>query len=1518
MHRLFFVILLCIAYASPTLGALSLTTPLGLPASVTNGGNITSSIELISRYYFSCISTDVESGYTFRAAYIRHENRTYGVNVTSALTLIPPFTGIPGGYTTNAVTCALFHMRPPTDFPLSTYCTGIDLPATATYVIPVGLTYQVTYTCEWSETTSVASARHTASQTFDNVRPMWPHAPSFDGPSFVAPGSYVGYFNMDNAVSTQSRTFGLTLKTSDGAHTGLYALGYQFLVLFDSPGLPSVRYRVSYPYNIDTENPESVRLGTIEYARHALLGRQFARTSEPSLYPGNTYRVRIWMQSPFFVGGIRQIFDTTRDTLVRTSDPIKDKPAVLSPRSNYVASSDAEFVVASVRWWDAYDVNSTLRFVFTRITSAPVIVADVTIRLNYRFSQTIPSIKIPRHTDSFEGGTHEGFADILPGVYNISVSFWSADFGGWSPPEFVTNVTILSLPFPSQTVSNVGTLALSPVVRAVGYGRTGMSKSWFVVVELPRIYVYNLSLSTTHTASELSGGSQFYDTGLSYSLGSQVCITDDGIIVMHKSLSKISLYTIGANGNVSVIVDTPQSQSFSTVLAVAYSRLSTMPLLTSRWQTAATSHAICLNAFDTNDFYGAWCAQISGFQAVSGSAFFTSLRPIEHPALSYDQVDYITTSHVPDIMWAIGRDGFGTRLCAINVTAKASRCRIIVGTVYENPVLWPHLDGVRLLLVAPTTELSRFGVTVPCDTLDCRCNVELFVTMASLNGTGNGIVSLDYQLTRAYKSGVPFSTTILADPYSIALSLNGADPRFNDSYAVTRSSTGSVAIFRRGHILQFELAPDPGVPIDSTLTTALVYDPVARVLVQVGATSFKFGVRHRFRTFRINPAIPPIVAPIVPEAEYEVGSLPITYQFQTHNERGTIFARVVDRATNDSYVFTLPESPVSSATTLISLVAQGSAMSVQHATGGDGHSLRLLAETVNPPIIPDGNFSVFVGYTDFESGITVTALLYENVLLYTTHVPDCSGNGILTLAACTCNATFHGPICNQTLAQCSTQHCPEWYECTPTIAGNFSCIVNCPNCGTHGFCNDIHSCTCDDGWEGALCGERTCPVCGEHGTCVDGACDCDEGWAPPLCVEPVCPNCGDHGVCVAGYCNCDPGWLGDVCDEVPCPDCGAHGDCVDGLCVCTGGWTNELCDEPPCPACAEHGTCENGECVCDVGWTGDLCDEQFCPDCGPHGSCVGEVCVCVGGWTGGACHIPPCPICGENGVCVDGLCDCDAGWTGTLCDERICPDCGSHGECVDGLCDCVGGWSGPLCDEPPCPACATHGTCFNGTCVCGSGWTGALCEFPPCQLHSTRVNGSCTCDSGYFGNDCSCTESCGVHGACESATCICADGYYGAICSMSQLVCDGVVCGGGNATCARSPMDDTTIVCTPPPPPGCNCRFGGTCENATNPDACTCEVGTFGPYCNLTQAACATTHCEYDITRRTCAETVGGVMECITPVAPVDDFDEDRYTLGGAAIAGAGALVVISVLVWYFKPCGTTSGGWAHLGTGTV
>ena len=209
----------------------------------------------------------------------------------------------------------------------------------------------------------------------------------------------------------------------------------------------------------------------------------------------------------------------------------------------------------------------------------------------------------------------------------------------------------------------------------------------------------------------------------------------------------------------------------------------------------------------------------------------------------------------------------------------------------------------------------------------------------------------------------------------------------------------------------------------------------------------------------------------------------------------------------------------------------------------------------------------------------------------------------------------------------SSSHCPLVY-------GELSCPGQC----LHGLLLPGGGCHCLPGWLGPLCevslADCSSQICNHHGDCdQDLTCVCHQGHRGPHCDQVLCPqDCADNGVCLNGTCKCFSGFEGVSCNitstpslEVVCPDRLLAEEAV--LEECGAGWGGEDCSTALCdPRCSLHGECQAGTCVCQPGWSGAHCTLDLCPGaCSGHGTCTSQggtwTCSCQSNWAGADCSI---------------------------------------------------------------------------------------------------------------------------------------------------------------------------------------------------------------------------------------------------------------------------------------------------------
>ena len=196
-------------------------------------------------------------------------------------------------------------------------------------------------------------------------------------------------------------------------------------------------------------------------------------------------------------------------------------------------------------------------------------------------------------------------------------------------------------------------------------------------------------------------------------------------------------------------------------------------------------------------------------------------------------------------------------------------------------------------------------------------------------------------------------------------------------------------------------------------------------------------------------------------------------------------------------------------------------------------------------------------------------------------------------------------------------------------------------CNDHGICvispsvsnpdEQVHSCKCDDGYDGPLCTIKVCTqACAENGgTCdpVSGTCKncpanrygtdaCESSYCGKSANDHLGNQCYNNGVCsnVTGLCTCfvDSQVDGNRCKDKPnnlCkPESCSFGKCVNAThCKCDPGFTGQHCDKLICPEdcnwdefkpqgeCVynDNGDMSSGKCQCYPGWESDACDKQM-------------------------------------------------------------------------------------------------------------------------------------------------------------------------------------------------------------------------------------------------------------------------------------------------------------------------------------
>lgn len=168
-------------------------------------------------------------------------------------------------------------------------------------------------------------------------------------------------------------------------------------------------------------------------------------------------------------------------------------------------------------------------------------------------------------------------------------------------------------------------------------------------------------------------------------------------------------------------------------------------------------------------------------------------------------------------------------------------------------------------------------------------------------------------------------------------------------------------------------------------------------------------------------------------------------------------------------------------------------------------------------------------------------------------------------------------------------------------------ITACPGtieCSGHGVCSDhpYYECSCNEGWMGGDCSERTCLA--------------SNAWFDyPF--DPVDPRdtndrahdvaeCSNKGTCnrATGECVCQEGFEGATCERIRCPkvgneDCNGHGKCLTMyqlalLAEINGDATDYTYGATPNDAATWDFDKMYG-CYCDAGFQGYDCSERTCP-----------------------------------------------------------------------------------------------------------------------------------------------------------------------------------------------------------------------------------------------------------------------------------------------------------------------------------
>lgn len=166
---------------------------------------------------------------------------------------------------------------------------------------------------------------------------------------------------------------------------------------------------------------------------------------------------------------------------------------------------------------------------------------------------------------------------------------------------------------------------------------------------------------------------------------------------------------------------------------------------------------------------------------------------------------------------------------------------------------------------------------------------------------------------------------------------------------------------------------------------------------------------------------------------------------------------------------------------------------------------------------------------------------------------------------------------------------------SPTVV-----TTTCPGkteCNGHGTCADAptYRCSCEAGWTGADCSERTCPTGHSWFSHPSG-----DDKAHDELVE-----CSDMGVCsrTTGQCTCMLGFEGSACQLMSCPGgantCSGHGTCLTmaqlaEVATSNGDSTDFTYGENPNEPATWDAHRVRG-CHCDGGYSGYDCSQQLCP-----------------------------------------------------------------------------------------------------------------------------------------------------------------------------------------------------------------------------------------------------------------------------------------------------------------------------------
>ena len=136
----------------------------------------------------------------------------------------------------------------------------------------------------------------------------------------------------------------------------------------------------------------------------------------------------------------------------------------------------------------------------------------------------------------------------------------------------------------------------------------------------------------------------------------------------------------------------------------------------------------------------------------------------------------------------------------------------------------------------------------------------------------------------------------------------------------------------------------------------------------------------------------------------------------------------------------------------------------------------------------------------------------------------CSGHGTCLNGTCACDPNYSGARCDVRVVRRTVSPMTRMVPVAspPPLARRSTWAAPCAGggrCSGRGSCTN-GTCTCDAGWAGVGCGERSCDMvtCVRgHGHCVRGQCRCRTPWLPPRCEYGRCPS--DCSGPSKGYCN---------------------------------------------------------------------------------------------------------------------------------------------------------------------------------------------------------------------------------------------------------------------------------------------------------------------------------------------------------------------------------------------------------------